>query len=55
MRAIAILNRELRWCGDSFEYEADKKHARVIVEEMGLSAESTGLTMPCVREEANGG
>ena len=29
---INILNRSIRWCGDTLEYEADSRHAKVIIE-----------------------
>ena len=32
-KAIKILNTLIRWCGDKLEYEADSRHAEIIVEE----------------------
>ena len=29
---VKILNRTIRWCGDKLEYEADGRHAEVIIE-----------------------
>ena len=30
---MKILNRTLRWCEDRIEYEADHRHAEIIIEE----------------------
>ena len=32
-KEIKILNRLIRWCGDKLEYEADSRHAEMIIEE----------------------
>ena len=32
-KEITILNRSIRWCGDKLEYEADSRHAEVIIQE----------------------
>jgi hypothetical protein len=32
-KEVKILNRTIRWCGDKLEYEADSKHAEVIIED----------------------
>ena len=32
-KEIKILNRFIRWCGDKLEYEADSRHAEIIIEE----------------------
>ena len=42
VKSIAILNRELSWSHESLEYEADRKHAQIIIEEMELTEDSRG-------------
>ena len=32
-KEIKILNRLIRWCGDKLEFEADSRHAEIIIEE----------------------
>ena len=32
-KEIKIFNRSIRWCGDKLEYEADSRHAEVIIQE----------------------
>jgi hypothetical protein len=49
-REVTILNRRLRWEGDTIEYEADMKHAQVICQELGLGESSRGLSCPMVKE-----
>ena len=49
-REVTILNRRLRWEGDTIEYEADLKHAQVICQELGLGESSRGLSCPIVKE-----
>jgi hypothetical protein len=48
---IKILNREVRFISGSLEMEADRKYAKLIAEECGLGHESTGLSMPIVKED----
>ena len=50
---MTILNRKVSWDGTKIIYTADDKHAKVIVEEMGLKSDSKGLTSPIVKEEDN--
>ena len=54
MKKITILNRSIEWTGEKLVYTADDKHARIIIEEMGLKEGSKGLAWPCVKEEAAG-
>lgn len=50
-RSISILNREISVTESGLVYKADSKHARMIWEQMGLTAESKGVSTPYVREE----
>ena len=47
---ITILNRRLSWKNKVIEYEADDKHAEIIVAEMGLNTDSKGLDVPFERK-----
>jgi hypothetical protein len=45
-KELTLLNRTLRWHGDSLEYEADPRHAREIIEQLGLQEGSNGIEAP---------
>ena len=47
---VTILNRKLTWKNGKITYEADDKHAKLIIEEMGVAGDSKGLEAACVRE-----
>lgn len=49
-KEISILNRQLRWTKEGLEYEADKRHAREIIEYFKLEEGSKGLDVPIVRD-----
>ena len=44
-KEIRILNRIVRWTQDGIEYEADQRHAEIIIKELGLEA-STSVNTP---------
>jgi len=44
---ITILNRVTRWTGEGIEYEADPRHAEIIIKELGLSGGKTVSTPGC--------
>ena len=48
---IRILNRIIRWTSDGIEYEADQRHAEIIVKEMGLASASS-VNSPGVKRTA---
>ena len=50
-KEIKILNRLIRWCGDKLEYEADSRHAEVIIEECDVQSWRAAKT-PGVQEAA---
>jgi len=52
---MTILNRRVEWKDGVITYEADSKHAKVIIEEMGVQDDSKGLEMPIEREELTEG
>ena len=45
-KELTLLNRTRRWHGDSLEYEADPRHAREIIEQLGLQEDSKGIESP---------
>ena len=50
MKEIRILNRMVRWKSEGIEYEADDKHAKVIVEGLNLCDDSKGSDLPLPKE-----
>ena len=50
-KEVKILNRSIRWCGDKLEYEADSRHAEVIIEECEVQSWRAAKT-PGVQEAA---
>merc|ERR1712079_979706 len=45
-KAIRILNRIITWGDDGIEYEADQRHAEIIIKQMGLREESRSVVTP---------
>ena len=58
-KEIKILNRSSGWCGDKLEYEADSRHAEVIIEECEVqswrAAKTPGVQEAAVDGGENGG
>ena len=48
---MRILNRIVRWTAEGLEYEADQRHAEIIVKEMGLET-ATKVSTPGTRSSA---
>ena len=46
-RELHILNRTLRWCKDGLAFAADPRHAKEVVEELGL-CEAKPVSSPAV-------
>lgn len=49
---VTILNRRLSWRNGRIEYEADEKHVKTILEELGLEEGSNGLEVPVERRSS---
>ena len=47
---ITILNRPVRWVGDTVELEVDPKHVRVLYDAFDLCGKSAGSEWPVVKE-----
>jgi hypothetical protein len=43
-KEVNILGRLVRWTEEGWEYQADPKHRQIILEQLGLSEESKGLS-----------
>ena len=43
-KEISVLNRIVRWGGDGIEYEADPRHAEIIVSGLGLKGSKAVAT-----------
>ena len=52
-KSIRILNRVVSWTAAGIEYEADQRHAEIIIRDLGLDAKSKGVCTPCI--EHSGG
>ena len=42
-KVVEILGRQVRWTDEGIEYEADPRHRKIILEQLGLSENSKGL------------
>ena len=49
MKEIRILNRILRWTSTGLEYEADQRHAEILVQRLGLE-QSRSVNTPGLHE-----
>jgi len=50
-KETTILNRELRWCEDgSIEFEADRKHVKILKEEMNMNEMTKSKNTPIEKE-----
>ena len=47
--AVRVLSRVV--CSTKFEYEADQRHAEILVRDVGLKEHSTGVTTPGVNDD----
>ena len=49
-KSIRILNRVVEWNESGITYEADQRHAEIIMRELGLTKESNGCVTPAERD-----
>ena len=52
MKSIRILNRVVELTPGGIRYEADQRHAEIIIQEMQLKGESKSVSTPGVKSEA---
>ena len=50
-KSMRILNRVIEWTDVGISYEADQRHAEIIVKQLGLEKESRSLSTPGVKLE----
>ena len=48
-KSIRILNRILEWTAEGLNYEADQRHAEIIVEQLGLSEKKASISTPGIK------
>ena len=47
-RSIRILNRVLEWTDEGLKYEADQRHAEIIIKQLGLRQDSKAVSSPSI-------
>ena len=45
-KSMRVLNRLVHWTREGIEYEADQRHAELIIQELNLKADSKGVNTP---------
>ncbi len=50
-KELKVLNRVIRWTVEGWEYEADQRHAELIVEGMGMQDSKTVICLRRGREQ----
>jgi len=45
-KSMRVLNRVIHWTPEGIEYEADQRHAEIIISELGLGTGSNGISTP---------
>ena len=53
MKEVRILNRTIRWTKEGIEYEADDKHAKIVIEECQVKSARTSRIPGVVKKETN--
>ena len=48
-KSIRILNRVTTWSNEGITYEADQRHAEILIYDMGLSNESKSVGTPGIK------
>ena len=49
-QTVRILNRIIQWTSDGISYEADQRHAEILIDELGLAG-ARGVTTPGSRDD----
>ena len=52
-KAARVLNRVVQWTDEGITYEADQRHAEIIVKALGLKGESRTLAVPREKRKVN--
>ena len=48
-KEVKILSRVIRWTEEGLEYEADQRHADLLIKEMGVEKGKSAVT-PCIAQ-----
>ena len=48
-KSVRVLNGIISWTPDGIEWEADQRHAEIIIRQMGLKSGPKGVVTPGVR------
>ena len=48
-KSVRILNRAVEWGQDEIRYEADQRHAEIIIKQLGMSGESKTAVTPGIK------
>jgi len=48
-KSVRILNRIITWNKDEIQFEADQRHAEIIVKQLGLKGSSNAMRTPRVK------
>ena len=49
-KSVRILNRIVEWGEDEIRYEADQRHAEIIIKHLGMRENTKGVTTPGIKE-----
>ncbi len=49
-KSVMILNRLVDWTEDSIRYDADQRHAEIIISHLGMTGTSKAVTTPGVND-----
>ena len=50
-KVTRVLNRLVEWKPDGIYYEADQRHAEIIINELGLNKDKAGISTPGRKDE----
>jgi hypothetical protein len=53
-KSIRILNRIVTWDNQGIKYEADQRHAEIIIRQLGLNEKSNSVVTPGMRDSGEG-
>ena len=45
-KSVRLLNRVIHWTGEGIKYEADQRHAELIIKDLGLDTSSNSVVTP---------
>ena len=54
-KCVRILDRIITWTEEGIRYEADQRHAKIIIRQLGLKDNSNGVSAPGIKADEAGG